>query len=470
MIYRSSYFSKELRQVYFEKRESRRNKLALALFLGLLSFALYFAAQPLKESVLYDTLPVLMQPSYYSTLYIYTHVALVGLTLYYIVYYNSLFFHEITQNSWYLLVKMGYNPALMIFSKLTALLLSAFFIYSIGFIFTAFLTYFLKYPLLWAYFPALYLAGLLDLVFISIGAMTLSPFIKTVTNARYLVFLSLPLMIVLKLKLGYYTLLSNRAAMQDLTNLFDPGRSPFLHVAAALAVLLMLTCVLKAGNLSRYYSLPCSVPDHALLPHRPVVVVEPITGRRKAVAPREKFLRRSKIFDAAFTSFLVFFIVAALFINVMILLINASTAGKEASFGGTIPYIFRSSTMEPAIKLNDLAYFKEVDDGQAIAVDQIILFKEGDQIYVERVTAKQGELYEVDIDHYPPMAQPGAMIKEVKREAIIGLYSGRSRWLGALILFANTLFGRLIFLLIPAILLFYHRPLTERLFGRAARG
>lgn len=470
MIYRSSYFSKELRQVYFENRESRKKKLTLALFLGLLSFALYFALQPLKESVLYDTLPVIMQPGYYSTLYIYIHVALVAITLYYIVYYNSLFFHEITRNSWYLLVKMGYNPALMIFSKLAALLLSTAFIYSIGFVFTAFLTYFLKYTPIWSYFPSLYLVGLLDLIFISIGAATLSPFVKTVANARYLILFSLLLLIILKIKLGYYTILSNRVVMQNLVNLFDPDRSSFFYIAASVALLLALACILQAGNLSRYYSLPYGGYDHSLLPEEPVVVIDLKSGRSKAIDNRDRLARRSRLFDVALTSFLIIFIIAALSFNIMILLINASTMGKEVSFGGVIPYVFNSKTMEPSIMLNDLAYFKVVDSEQAIVVDEIILFKENDQIYVERVTAKKGELYEVDIDHYPPMAQPGAMIKEVEREAIIGVYSGRNRWLGALILFANTLFGRLLFLLIPAILLFYHRPLTDRLFKRAALG
>jgi hypothetical protein len=470
MIYRSSYFNKELRQVYFENRESNRRKLALALFLGLISFALYFALQPLKESVLYEILPVIMQPGYYSTLSIYIHVALAAITLYYMIYYNSLFFHEITRNSWYLLVKMGYNPALMIFSKLAALFLSTFFVYSTGFVFTAFLTYFLKYTFVWSYLPSLYLAGLLDLLFISIGAATLSPFIRTLTNARYLIFFSLLLLIFLKIKLGYYTTLTNRVAMQNPANLFDPGRSSFFHIVAVAALLSALVCILKAGNLSRYYSLPHGGYDHSLLPERPVVVIDLKTGRRKAVDNRDRFARRSKLFDAVFTSFLIFFIIAVLSFNIIILLINASTIGKEVSFGGVIPYIFKSETMEPSIMLNDLAYFKVIDGEQAIEVEQIILFEDSDQVYVERVTAKNGELYEVDIDHYPPATQPGAMIKEVERERILGVYSGRSRWLGALILFANTIFGRIIFLLIPAVLLFYHRPLTRRLFRGTVQG
>lgn len=72
MIYKSNYFSKELRQGNDENTGTRR-KAAFALFLGLLSFAIYFAALPLKESVLYDALPEIMQPSYFSTLYIFTN-------------------------------------------------------------------------------------------------------------------------------------------------------------------------------------------------------------------------------------------------------------------------------------------------------------------------------------------------------------------------------------------------------------
>jgi len=65
----------------------------------------------------------------------------------------------------------------------------------------------------------------------------------------------------------------------------------------------------------------------------------------------------------------------------------------------------------------------------------------------------------VDIDYYPSVHQTGSMRKTIKRELVIGVFTGRNRWLGALILFANTIFGRVLFLFIPAVLLFYHRQL-----------
>lgn len=462
MIYKSNYFSKELRQGNDENTGTRR-KAAFALFLGLLSFAIYFAALPLKESVLYDALPEIMQPSYFSTLYIYIHVALLLNSLYFIVYYDSLFFHEISRNSWYLLVKMGYDPAMMIFSKLAALLLSIVFVYTAGFFFTAFLTYFLKYSIILAYFPALYLAGLIDLIIIGAISMMLSPFIRTVTNARYLIFFSLFLLVLLKIELGYYAVLSNRVAMQNIHNLFDPDRSLFAPVAAVIVLTSALVCVIKARNIARYYNLAEDDCEHLLPPGVSAVTIDPKTGRKKTVGTGEKRARRGRIFDVAFTAFLVLFIAAALSINILILVINASTFGKEVSIGGVIPYIFKSSTMEPEIMLNDLAYFKQADRDQAIETGQIILFEEGHVIYVERVTGRDGNLYQVDIDSYPPMSRPGAMIKSVEREAILGVYSGKNRWLGALVLFANTIFGRLLFLLIPVILLFYHRPITKKL-------
>ncbi|NMA91678.1 MAG: S26 family signal peptidase [Firmicutes bacterium] len=462
MIYKHSYFSKELRQGYTENIVSSKQRVVFALFLGLISFAVFFAAQPLRESVLLEAIPQIMQPSYFSTLYIYIHVALVLNIFYYILNYDSLFFYEIKQNSWYLLVKMGYNPLTMIFSKLTALLLSTIFVYTIGFFFTAFMTYFLKYSLIPAYFPSLYLAGLIDLIIMIIISMTLSTFVKSITGARYFIAFSFILLIILKIKLGYYSILSNRVAMQNLYNLFDIGRSPFLPAAAAIVSVFILVCIVMARNISKYYYLPDTGYDGILTPGERVVLIDPKTGRGRALGNGKRQARRRKIFDVASVSFLILFILAALSFNLVILAINASTLGREVSFRGTIPYIFKSSTMEPEIMLNDLVYFKQIEPDDKVEVGQIILFEEHYVTYVERVIGIEKGLYRVDIDNYPPLSETGAMIKTVDREAIRGIYSGRNRWLGALILFANTIFGRLLFLLIPAILLFYHRPITER--------
>lgn len=471
MIYKSSYFAKELRQVYPESRVSLHKKVAFALFTGLIAFVIYFIAQPLKESVLMEAAPVMLQPSYFSTLIVYIHAALILNTLFFIFYYDSLFFHEVRQNSWYLLVKMGYNPAVMIFSKLTALLLSTVFIYTLGFGFTVFLTFFLKFNFVSAYFPTLYLAGLIDLFVLVTISMMVSPFIKTVANGRYVILFLFMFLFFLKSKLGFFALLTNRVAMQNLYNLFDLNRSGYLPVVVVIILVSVLVGIIKAHNLARYYNLAADNYEAVLPAGQSVVLVDDKTGRKKSLDTGERIVRRRKIFDGAVTAFLIVFIIAALSINIMILVINASTFGREVSIHGVIPYIFKSNTMKPAIMPNDLAYFAEIDDDDPIAVGEIILFEENHVIYVERVTGiveagnegGEGTLFQADIDYYPPLSQPGAMIKEVKREAIFGVYSGRNRWLGALILFANTIFGRLLFLLAPAILLFYHKTIADKL-------
>lgn len=463
MIYRSNYFSKELRQGYTENRIGTKRKIAFALFLGLISFAVFFLLQTVRQSVISDTIPEVLQPSYFSTMYIYIHVALVFNTLYFIIYYESLFFDEIKRNSWYLLVKMGYNPVVMIFSKLFALLISIVFMYSIGFAFTFFLTVFLKYYLVLAYFPALYLTGLIDLIIIATISITISLFIKTVTNARYFISFSIVLLMLLKKFSGHYTVLSNRVSMQNLYNLFDLNRTKFLPIAAIIILICIFVGITRARNISKYYNLPYDSYDDVLPSDTKVMLIDSKTGLKKSVDNSEKIARRGKVLDVAFTSFLVLFIIAVLSFNVVILVINASTFGREFSVQGVIPYIFKSSSMEPAIMLNDLTYFKKIEDEDNIYIDNIILFEEDNTTYVERVFDIEGDTFHVDIDNYPPMSQPEAMVKAVSREMVIGIYSGRNRWLGALILFANTIFGRLFFLLIPGILLFYYKPITEKL-------
>ncbi len=351
------------------------------------------------------------------------------------------------------------------------MLLSTVFTYTLGFAFTAFMTFFLKFNFLPAYFSALYLAGLIDLFVLVTISMTVSPFIKTVANARYVILFSFVFLFFLKSKLGFFTLLTNRVAMQNIHNLFDLNRSRYLPVVVVIILVSVLVCIIKAHNLAWYYNLTDDNYEAVLPAGQSVVLVDDKTGRKKSLDTGERIARCRMIFDVAVTAFLIVFIMTALSINIMILVINASTFGREVSIHGVIPYVFKSNTMKPAIMPNDLAFFDEIDGDDPITVGQIILFEENHVIYVERVTgigeggsgAGEGTLFQADIDYYPPLSQPGSMIKEVKREAILGVYSGRNRWLGALILFANTIFGRLLFLLTPAILLFYHKTIAEKL-------
>ncbi len=459
MIYRSGYLAKEFRQGRPNRRAGTWMKTALGLFLGLFSFALYFMAQTMTESIFAESVPQVMQPNYFSTLYIYIHVAAVLYTIYLLVDYEILFFGEIRDKAWYPLIQLGYKPASMILSKIVALFISTWFIYSLGFGFTVFLTFFLKYALTTAYLPALYLAGLLDLLLISAIALFLSAFFRTATNARYLTFAFLILIFVFKTTTGYYRILSNSVAMRQTRQLWNMERSLFLPIAGAVVLISVLAGAVKAGRMARRYKLPADRYQAVLEEEEKVIRLSP-SGREKKIGDQRGALRRKKLLDFTFSLLLVIFILAAILFNIAILILNATAKGKIASFQGVIPYVFKSATMEPEIKVNDLAFFKKLDDQQAVEMDQIILFDQDGTIYVERIIEVKHGDYIVDIDNYPHESEYESMVKTVNREEIIALYSGRSRWLGAVILFANTIFGRILLLLIPAVLLFFQRSIT----------
>lgn len=452
MIYKNSYFKKELRQAYMGNKISTNRKMASALFLGLVSFALYFVFQTLQKSVLSDVVPEIMQASYFSTIYLYIHIAAVFNIIYFIVYYDYLFFSEIRKNSWYLLIQMGYRPMSMLVSKFAALMYSVLLIYTVGFAVIIILTFFLKYTFIVAYLPTLYLVGFGDLLLMTILSMTFSLYAKTVINGRYWTFLTAVIIFVLKIMLGQYAIISNRVLMQNIFILFDLKLSLYWPVGAATMLACCLICLLRGKNLAKYYNLPS---DSAIIPAGVnLVEIDSRTGKQKLISGKVKEGWRGRIVDTVTTLFLIAFICAALAFNVFIILINSSTPGQEVTIRGVIPFVFSTSTMEPEIMINDLAYFQKVDVQYPIVKGQIILFEENNVLFVERVI-KAGNPLTVDIDNYPPMSQIGAMKKTVTRQAVHGLYRGRNRWLGALILFANTIVGRILFLLVPAVLLFY---------------
>lgn len=453
MIYKNSYFMKELRQAYMENKISTNRRMAFALFLGLVSFALYFVVQTLQNSVLADVVPEIMQASYFSTVYLYIHIIVVFNVIYFIVYYDYLFFSEIRKNSWYLLIQMGYHPVIMFFSKLFALMYSVVLIYTVGFLVMIILTFLLKYTFIVSYLPTLYFVGLADLLLITILSMTFSLYAKTVINGRYWTFFSATLIFVLKIMLGQYAIISNRVSMQNIFTLFDVKLSSYWPVGAAIMTACCLICLFRSKNLAKYYNLPS---DAAILPAgMDLVEIDSKTGKLKLIDSKAKKGWRGRIVDTVTTLFLIVFICAALAFNLFIILINASTPGQEVTIRGVIPFVFSTSTMQPEIMINDLAYFQKIDVQYPIKEGQIVLFEENNVLFVERVITTTGNQLNVDIDNYPPMSQIGAMKKTVTRQAVHGVYSGRNRWLGALILFANTIVGRLLFLLVQAVLLFY---------------
>ena len=459
MIYKNSYFKKELRQAYMGNKISTNRKMASALFLGLVSFALYFVFQTLQKSILSDVVPEIMQPSYFSTVYLYIHIAVVFNISYFIVYYDYLFFSEIRKNSWYLLIQMGYHPMNMLFSKFFALMYSVLQIYTVGFVVTVILTFLLKYTLIVSYLPTLYFVGLVDLLLITVLSMTFSLYAKTVINGRYWTFFSIVVIFVLKVTLGQYLVISNRVSMQNIFTLFDLKLSLYWSVGAAITIACFLICLFRSKNLAKYYNLP---PDVAIMSADvDLIEIDSKTGKQILIGSKAKKGWRGRIVDTVTTIFLIVFICAALAFNLFVILINASTPGQEVTIRGVIPFVFSSSTMEPEIMINDLAYFQKIDVQYQIEKGQIILFEENNVLFVEQVTDKAGNQLTVDIVNYPPMSQIGAMKKNVARQAVHGIYSGRNRWLGALILFANTIVGRLLFLLVPAVLLFYQGQLYK---------
>jgi signal peptidase I len=462
MIYHNGYLKKEMRHA--ESKAGFRRRLAFGLFLGLFSFALYFALQTLQESVIKEAAPQILQRSFFSTITIYLYVSFLFLTGYLMIYFDTLFFSEIRRNAWYLLIKMGYRPIVMIASKLAAQSYTVCMMYIYGFAATAVLTVFIKAPFVYAYMPSLFAAGLVDLLLITVFCMVVSLFVRKADNARYLIVLAATLLMLLKSALGMNKVISDRVAMQSLQS-FVQG-SVYLPVTFSLILLGTLVCVIRARSLSKYVS---AVSDADTLPDGVAIGYADARSGQIKPAGAKNLLRRHRPIDMAVTLLLILFIGAALLLNIFIILISTATPGSEVTIRGVIPYVFASDTMEPALMKNDLVYFKRIDSDYQLIEEDIVLLKYHDAVYVERISQIAGDELTVDIDQYPPESQRGAMLKTVARETVYGVYIGRNRWLGALILFANNIIGRIVFLMVPAVLLFFRKRFKKVVSGQKTK-
>ena len=77
MIYRTNFLREELNYGYFERKKSIGSLIAFGVFLGMLTFSIYFIFQTLTQSVLSDEASFLVQRSYHTTSLLYLTVSYV---------------------------------------------------------------------------------------------------------------------------------------------------------------------------------------------------------------------------------------------------------------------------------------------------------------------------------------------------------------------------------------------------------
>jgi len=458
MIYNNSIFRKELNESYFEHSISIRNRYGYALFLALISFGVHFIALTLSKSVLSDTVPQYMNPSYFSVLSIYINIFYFFYVVYLASNYQFLTFAEIYSNKWYILMKFGFSPVQMIFTKLYARVISVFILYGTGFLATLFLTTFLKYPFVLEYVLPLFILGLLDVIFIIIVTMTSSLYLKKGILSNYVMIISVFLLVVLKYILGYYNIISDRSQFDSLNVL-----SHFSEYIVTLS-LIIISCIIiifiRAKINAKYYYFSFYRKDLDFSDNVKITVGADSKSRNKATKEYE-VKTKTNIVSSLLNVLLIVTISIFIVFNILVLLVSLSTTRQQMSFPKVIPLVFHSETMESTIMYNDLAFFIKTTSDEALSKGDIVLYNAHEEVNVARIQSFKAEKVVVDIDNYPPQNEASIYREAVNRNQIYGKYLGRSRWLGILILFANTTSGRLLLLLIPSILLFYYKPITE---------
>lgn len=483
-IYRYNSFKKELRFDFHDQKTGQFRVPILGLFAALMALAIHYMLQMMQETVLPEVLPEYMARSNFSLLFTYNNVYLIAFMGHMILNYRTRTFAEMVKNQFYLQAKMGYKPTTLVLSKMGARLTTAIVSYSLGYLLALLIGFFLKYYFIQNYIITMYITGLVDSIVVLFMILTVSLFIQDSRNNFWFVLLIGTAHQFSRNMSGHYALTTKPAYMRSFEQFFDMRVSPYLLYQAAVFLVCILFLLFGASFSAQRYHYTREAVDRmpksytvGRIQRDPKLQKKAKEGTLLGITdfdgsetpvyimknPRDRAELTSKIINGVLMTVASALILLMLAFNIFILVLSGSQKTTEVSIRGTIPYLFHSDTMSPAIAKNDLVYFRQIDTQSTLEVGDIVIFRDNYEVFIERITEVDGNQVTVDIDNYPEMSQEDAMVKTVARDAIYGRYYGRNRWLGALIHFANTIVGRILFLLVPAILLFYHDKILKLL-------
>lgn len=473
MIYRIKFFKEELSYGYFERKQHIGSLIGLGVFAGMLAFSLYFILQTLSKSVLSDKASFLVQQSYHTTELLYLAVSYAMFWVYITARFRMVTFSEVYENSWYGLVHQGYRVVTLVLGKLFAQLFGMLVINTAGFLTTLLMSSFLKFPLIPGYLVSMFLISTFNCASLLVLAMASSLLIREVSNARSLFSVGAFLLIALQIVLGFFSLVTDRESLMRVSTLFY--KSFYLYADLALMLVCVLVCVLKGSHIARLYNAPelAELPDLDLEPGTTLVVrtesdVAVIQRAAKQLSASYQPKKRGNLLSSLVSAVIMIAVLVMFALDAVMLAFSYASPERETSIMGYIPYIFESSTMEPAIHYNDIAFFEVVDEFVQLSVNDIVLYKDSTGIVqVRRIIEKQTDeatgkpTLEVDIDYYPEGSQKGILHGYADESAVYGRLAGVNRWLGVVILLANSMIGRILFMLIPIILLFFSKQIND---------
>lgn len=473
MIYKMNLLKKELSYGYYQKQDGFKQLVALGVFFGMLAFSLYFVMQTLSQSVLSEDAAYFMRPSYFSTVFLYLVVSGVGFLIYFNSRFEQVSFAEVHDNSWYCMAHLGHPIWKMVLTKLFAQTAWIGVVHTTGFITTILLSSLLKFPLVADYLISQYVVGLVAAEAMLILAMLFSLMMRGRSNARsWLTFSSMALFAA-SFPTGFYALITDRERMRVIANLVT--QSWYLPMLLGGMGAALIVCVQRGAHLARMFNPPAQTGAPRLTGRRGadirvVVCMDTDSAfiRRQSRKLEAAYLpvRRINVLSIVGTFALGAVVVFMLSINLVLLALGYASPEKETSVMGYIPYIFQSTTMEPAVHFNDIAFFEKVDRYVQVVPGDIVLFKdEVNQVqvrkildfYVDDQTGQQR--INADITHYVEGAQQDALKTTLTKEQIYGRLVGVNRYMGVVVLFANTMVGRLLFLLAPTVLIFFSGPI-----------
>lgn len=452
MIYKNSYFKEELKKSYLDTKESRLKLLGICMLVSLFSIALNSFFVMMGDTVIGDTFPALCTKSFYAVITMMNAVILVFFVFYFTNNYETATFAEINKNRWYMLIKSGYKNDYMIFVKQITTGIMVITLYSLSFLFCFIITSLLRYGMSLSSILPSYIIGIVQLAVMTTIILNFSLFLKKNVSNLSLSIIYLIFIAIVSAICGF-TKTTKISSGMSFKTLFTGTTSIYMYTLLALGLINVIASVLIAMKKSNYYNTAGGKVEN-------VIVIdfktnEVVKVKKDGMSTFSTFAKKV-VFGC-----LIAIMIAGVLANAA-LIIMGSASGDEFSVMGSKPYIFASHTMKGSIEYNDFVVFSPLGEGETLTQDSVVIFYDGKEYQIRKVEKVNSDnTVTVDITSYPAGAELNAYEVTLSQDEIKGVMTFKSRWIGAWLVWNNSLAGKIVTLLLPLLTLAFYDKLAK---------